>query len=416
MTTEQFNMRHFPSPAFRGAFGSFLVSRLLVLGAAWLGLASLPRFYHKGPLTEFALGWDGAWYAGIAQTGYFVPPPPGISNLAFPPEMPALVRLLGSLFSTIGLTFDDPDYGNLAVAGLIISNIAFLAALYLLWQLVTANHPQAVANRTLWLIAAFPAGVFWSALYTESLFLLLTVGCILAARRGLWLPAGVLGALAVLTRWVGIILVAVLIIEWLAARKATKSNIDSATTQQNGKAPGWLDLAYTGLIPLCLGLYALYVQLVFGNFMLVLQARSQLGQSFSFFPLTYARGVSLLWQTLTQTGPDRDVVLTLGYGNSLYMWLDLSLPILFTILGLVGWKKGWLLPGDLAWLALGILFPLSTGTTFSLTRYLMPLWPAAIVMSRLGTQRPLLGRAWLGASAALLVICTYLFANEKWIG
>jgi hypothetical protein len=409
-------MQRISSPAFHAALWSFSCSRALVFLASWFGLGQLPRFYHAGPLSEFALGWDGAWYVEIASNGYHIVPPPGVSNLAFPPILPVLVRLLGGLFGSVGLTFDDPNYGNWALAGLIISNVAFFLALYFLWHLVAEHHPQAVANRTLWLLALFPVGVFWSALYTESLFLLLTVGCMLAARRRMWPLAGFLGAVAVLTRWIGIVMIGVLLVEWIAARRNRQDHYGQDARLPARQAPAWRDLGWVALIPLALGGYAFYVQSAFGNFGIVLQARAQLGQYFSFFPLTYARGVSLLWQSLTQTGPDRDVVLTLGYGNSLYMWLDLGLPIVFALLGVIGWRRGWLLPSDLAWLALGMFFSLSSGTTFSVTRYLMPLWPATIVLARLSLRWPNLGRAWLGASAALLVVCAYLFANEKWIG
>src|SRR5690242_2713463 len=114
------------------ALTSFLATRAIVFLAAWLGLSQLPRLYHKGPLTEFALAWDGAWYVGIAQAGYRLAPPPGASNLAFPPLLPLLTHLLGALLGAAGFTGDDRDYGTWALAGLLISNLAFLAALYVL--------------------------------------------------------------------------------------------------------------------------------------------------------------------------------------------------------------------------------------------------------------------------------------------
>src|SRR5437868_4796421 len=156
--------------AFRDSLASFLTTRAIALLAAAIGLAQLPHFYHKGPVSELGLGWDGAWYIGIARDGYAVPPA-GPSNLAFPPLLPLLVRLLGTALGSLGLTFDDPAYGRWAAAGLITSNLAFFAALVLLWQLITLDHPPAIATWTLWLLAASPAGIFWSTTYSESLFL-----------------------------------------------------------------------------------------------------------------------------------------------------------------------------------------------------------------------------------------------------
>ena len=56
------------------------------------------------------------------------------------------------------------------------------------------------------LVAFFPAALFFSAVYSESLFLLLSVGAVLAARQGRWAWAGALAALAALTRNSGVLL------------------------------------------------------------------------------------------------------------------------------------------------------------------------------------------------------------------
>jgi hypothetical protein len=403
-------------PALRATVGSFLATRAVVVVAAWVGASSLiqanPTTYHKGVFTEAALMWDAAWYAGIARNGYVTPAPGITSNLAFPPLLPLLTQALAGFFSSQGLNMGDPAWGPWALAGVLISNIAFFAALYILWHLVALDHPTAVADRTLWLVAAFPLGVFWSAFYTESLFLLLAVGCVLAARRGLWPVAGALGGLAVLTRWAGLLLIAVLMVEWVAARRRGQ-----AAAWRLPPRPAWLTVGWLGLVPLALGGYMLYLQEAYGAPWAVFQSQAQGWQhGLSFFVQTYADGANLLWQSVTQTGPRADSVLHWGFGNSLYMWLDLAMPLLFTGLGVLGWRRGWLRPGDLAWLALGLIFPLSLNTTISLTRYLMPLWPALIVGARLCTGRPGLERAWLVVSTGLLAVGAYLYANAKWIG
>ena len=117
---------------------------------------------NHGLFTEVALGWDGAWYVGIAKDGYFIPAGGGGSNLAFPPLFPLLTHVLGGIFAALGLTAGDADYGSWALAGVLISNGALFVALYLLWHLVALDHPPAVADRTLWFVAALPLGVFWS--------------------------------------------------------------------------------------------------------------------------------------------------------------------------------------------------------------------------------------------------------------
>src|SRR5690349_17419158 len=186
---------------FQAPLASFVTTRVVVILAAWMGVSDLIRsnpVYHKGPFVEGALLWDAAWYLGIAQAGYHAPTPTVTSNLAFPPLLPLLVRWGGAGMQALGLDAGNAQYGPWALAGVLISNAAFLVALVLLRHLVALDHPAEVADRTVWLVAALPLGVFWSAFYTESLFLGLAVGAVLAARRGWWPLAGALGGLAVL--------------------------------------------------------------------------------------------------------------------------------------------------------------------------------------------------------------------------
>ncbi len=119
--------------------------------------------------------WDGSWYRLVAVFGY----EPGKSaNAAFFPLYPWLMKWGHQL------TGWSPE-----TIGYIISNVAFLGALILLYRLVTVDFNQVIASRTLWAVALFPTAFFFSAVYTESLFLLLAVGTLYAARRGEWLLA-----------------------------------------------------------------------------------------------------------------------------------------------------------------------------------------------------------------------------------
>ncbi len=144
-------------------------------------------------LVEPMRQWDGSWYRLVAIEGYSG----NTAKAAFWPLYPWLMDW-GSRFT--GLS---PE-----TVGYIITNIAFAAALVLLYRLVALDLDQPVARRTLWALALFPTALFFTAVYTESLFLLLTVGCLLAARLGNWWVAGIVGLLAALTRSAGIMLLA----------------------------------------------------------------------------------------------------------------------------------------------------------------------------------------------------------------
>jgi hypothetical protein len=407
-------------PALKATLISFLTTRIIVDFSAWAGVSQLlavhPHSYYRGPVTTVALLWDGSWYAGIAQYGYAQPPTPGDINLAFPPQLPLLARLLGGVFSFFGMAADDPNSGSVALAGLVISNLAFFAALYVLWHLVVLDHPPAVANWTLWLVAAFPLGIFWSAFYTESLFLLLSVSCLLAARRGLWGWAGVLGGLAALTRWTGVLLAIVLLVEWISARRERAVRA-SPTSRSLGS------LAAIALVPLSLLGHMLFLKVTVGHALAMLNSHAQgWKETLSFFPLTYAESVGLLWQRVLNSGLEQAIRSMLtpwpkqATGNTLYLWLDLGVPLLFVGLGVLGWKRGWLRASDLAWLGLGIAFALSWSTTLSVGRYMMPLWPALVVGARLCVRRPILGLLYLAGASVLSALTAYLFAGANWVG
>lgn len=145
--------------------------------------------------------WDGLWYRLIAVEVY---PTAHVWNDAFWPLYPMSMR---GFSRVTGLSED--------VAGYLISNICFAVAMILLYQLVRIDFDTPIARRTLWAIALFPTSLFFTAVYTESLFLMLSVAALLCARLQKWWLAGVLGALAALTRSHGIFLVIPFAVLWV---------------------------------------------------------------------------------------------------------------------------------------------------------------------------------------------------------
>src|SRR5215211_813239 len=147
--------------------------------------------------------WDGLWYRLIALEGYDF----AQANAAFWPLFPWTMRGLSEI---TGMTVD--------TAGYLIANACFLAALVLLYRLILLDFDVRIARATLWAIALFPTALFFSAVYTESTFLMLLVGSLYAARRGNWWVAGLVGALAALTRSYGVFLVAPLAVLFIQER------------------------------------------------------------------------------------------------------------------------------------------------------------------------------------------------------
>src|SRR5258706_9855795 len=165
-----------------------------------------PAFYVIGQglsvdgLFQPLVSYDGLRSAEIAHNGY-----DSLPQAAYFPLYPLLERAIAPVVG-----------GQVAVAGLLLSNAAALAAFVLLCLLVTRDVSAVVARRTLILLAVFPMSMFFMAAYTESLFLLFSVAAFLAMRAQRWLLAGGLIALATLTRATGVLLLIPLALEALA--------------------------------------------------------------------------------------------------------------------------------------------------------------------------------------------------------
>src|SRR3954471_3841958 len=143
---------------------------------------------HK--IANLLARWDTFFYYTIATDGYHWDPAVFLHyNVVFFPLYPLLMRWGGVLLG-----------GHPLLAGLIVSLTAFAGALALLQRLARLGLGDDYSWRVVLLISTFPYALFFSAVYTESLFLLLTVGAFYAMRRGRLGWVAVCGLLAGVTR------------------------------------------------------------------------------------------------------------------------------------------------------------------------------------------------------------------------
>ncbi len=162
--------------------------------------------------------WDAAWYLRIAANGpqmgyshYVTSDVHHFSAFAFFPLYPLTVRAAATL--TPGALDPIPAAPNggaprpsLLVVALVVSNVIFALALAALYLLALARAGPA-ARRAVWLLCLFPTSVFFSAPYSEGMFLLWLVLFFLMLQRQRWWLAGLCGALAAATRSLGVALV-----------------------------------------------------------------------------------------------------------------------------------------------------------------------------------------------------------------
>ncbi|MEU6385444.1 glycosyltransferase family 39 protein [Streptomyces bauhiniae] len=214
-----------------------------VLGLAVLALWSAAR--GTSAHTLLSARWDSLWYAGVAGAGYGhevrLPNGDVHSDLAFFPLLPWLERLLHALTP---LSYAD--------AGLAVSAVASLAAAGGIFALAERLYGARAGVCAVLLWAVLPVGIVQSMAYSESLFTALAAWSLYAVVSGRWVTAGVLAALAGLTRPVGAAVVAAV---WVAVA-ASFGRTGSADAP---RAPAWRRVLGAAVAPLGAAAYVLWV-------------------------------------------------------------------------------------------------------------------------------------------------------------
>jgi hypothetical protein len=193
--------------------------------------------------------WDTFFYYTIATDGYrWDPSVFQHYNVVFFPLYPLLMRWGGFVLG-----------GHPLIAGLMISLTAFAGALALLYRLARLELGDDYGWRVILLMSTFPYALYFSAVYTESLFLFLSVGAFYAMRRRRPGWAAACGLAAGLTRPNGF---------WLAlplALLACWPPVDTASTGDRRPASVPLLLLVAGVPILGVLIYSAFLQLRFGD-------------------------------------------------------------------------------------------------------------------------------------------------------
>lgn len=389
-------------PAWRFALGIYAILRL-----GLSSLAAVVRTLYHGDLSPHPLfrpylgiapveggwrglilgvwqRWDTLWYTLIAQRGYSLED----TSIFAPPLYPWLMRALGRLLGGSGAAY--------LLAGLLISNVACIAAFYYVYRLVEFEDGDKLARRSIVYLALFPTSFFLLAAYAESLLLLCVAAALYHARRGQWLPAGLWAFFAPLARLPGSLLIVPLAWElgrqWRTARH---------TAQPLPRWRGWpLAVGALGSI-----LFPLYTKFGLG-------AESLL-TPFAVHSQRFAGHFALPGQSIVHA------IRVLASGAfRLIEPFDLLFALLFVALTILAF---WRLPTTYAVystvMLAGSLF--KTGDVqplLSLSRYLLMLFPAFMLLARLGVRSAWWNRAILYPSGALLIFFTGQFVLWGWVG
>ncbi len=399
--------------ALRDAWRALWTSRLLVWAAAaggvvLFGLSERAADFDPAGLTSpfGATGdvlaapfgrWDSVWYLAIAADGYG-----GGAREAFFPLYPLLVRVAGA------------PLGSALVGGALLSTALLGVALVVLHRLVALDHDRAVARNAVLVTALMPMSFFFSAVYSESLFLALSVGAVYAARRDRWAWAGVLGALAATSRSAGVLLLVPLAMIYLWGVERPR-----LTTRRplRGDA-GWL-----GLVPLGLVAYCAFLALAGHDPLAPFAAQEVWFRSFAGPFVGAWDGLVAAAQGARQllSGAREPVYFAAAGGDpfvaarhniELLAWLALTLAATAGVLRRLPAAYGAYV---VAALALPLSYPVGPQPLMSLPRFVAVLFPLAIWLAAWMTGRPLRERLVLGAFAVGLAVYSAIFATWHWV-
>ncbi|HEY0516510.1 MAG TPA: mannosyltransferase family protein [Solirubrobacteraceae bacterium] len=393
--------------ALRAAGSAFAWSRLLVFAVAVVVVAIAgvdagnERNFDQPALTHPFSGvldsllsplarWDSAWYLDIAHSGY------GGQSSAFFPLYPLLVRLVATVSAP----------GALLVSGYVVSLAALFGALYLMHRLVALELGSSeLARGAVLMLALFPGALWLGAPYSESLFLLLSVGAFYAARTGRWAVAGVCAALASATRSAGIVLVVPLVILWWKSRDRRARDL------------GWIALAPAGLVA-----YSVYLAASIGDGFAYLHLQAVWFRSFAGPLGAVPDGAVAAWDGLRQilSGQRAHVYFTAAGGDPIGVgWHNLELFgfLLLAIGAVVGVLRR--LPVAygayvVAALALPLSFPVGPEPLMSLPRFLGVLFPLFMWLA-LVCRTPRRRAVVFAAFGLGLAVFTARYATWHWV-
>jgi hypothetical protein len=394
------------------ALAAVIGSRVLVfavgfLAVTYIGVRGLPvgwRFPVRAEVFAGWLGslfnpwghWDGVWYIKIATSGYA----DGDGSTAFFPLFPMMLRYVGVVL-----------HGNLLITGIVISLLCYAGSVWLLFRLVRMDFDEQLASRAVIYLAIGPLSFFLQAVYTESLFLLLTLACFVFAREGRWRLAGIMGLLATLTRSTGVLLLIPMAYYYYERRGWKLRKTDSHVAN--------MLMVIEGLL-----VWMTYLALAFGKPMAFSSAQAQWERHFGAPNYTVTKAVvATVWGM-------RKVI-----SAEYYRWLweaprpgseysNLATNVLNLVFlvaaALLLWYGARRLPGAYSWYALASLayplfFPSKYVPLMSYPRFTLTVFPLYVALALYTRERPRAHRVVVAVGVALLVVFTAKFAIFSWV-
>ena len=336
---------------------------------------------------RYFVRWDAAWYLNVAHNGYTFNQD-GTGSVVFFPLYPLLIRALSAL------------HLNPAIAGIVLSNACFLAALWVFYRLVQATFGREALAQHATALLAFAPGLAWFSIgYSESLFLLLSTVTFLQALRQRFLVAAAFGVLAGLARPNALLLA--LPLAFLVGPALLQD-------RQLWRVPaGWRRLLAIAAPVVGHGIFLAYLQFKFGTWHAV--------------SINELKGwdahVAPSWELYRQLVPTVGLHLfdnpEIFREHVAWSWLLVEFTTAFALIAL--WEKRarlWLAVFLLGYFGLHCSIVQLGAPMYAIARYSAPLFPLYLAVALFAEDRPWARHATLGIAVMGMTITTLmLFAG-----
>ena len=353
--------------------------------------------------------WDSEFYLSIATAGYEDPlirdhraedsGRPISLNHAFMPLYPMAMRVVAAPLGAVGI----PPLAAASIAGVLVSVVSALFAMLAIARLALDQLGRDSAIRAGWYLVLFPTGFFLAMVYTEALFLALAFGSLTQVADRRPLLAGILAALATLTRPVGVALAIPLALGlvawWQATRSPAAQPVDGEPAPAVMAARTPLDIA-TWLAGVALPLIA------YAGWSITMGADFDILQR-EFF----GRAALDLDGTFRAWGDIVDGLSTAEPRTVVYYGLELAAVVLALVASLWAMRR-W--PGLALFGLVAILVPLTSGAPQSLIRYVLAVPAIFLLLAHLG-RWIVFDRGWALVSTLLLGLLLTLFTFDFWV-
>jgi hypothetical protein len=389
-------------PALRDAMLAFWLTRPVVLVIGLLAVTAIGPAPAAGdaigrdPVSSLALRFDSGWYADIAYDGYgWQRRFDRQQNLAFFPAYPMLMRAAGALAGRRADADREAWVRCYTWAGVAISLAAFFWAAWYLSRLARELLDDERATAAVLLLASYPFALFYSAAYTEALFLLSAAGAWYHFRRAQWVRAAAWGLVAGLSRPNGCFLSLALGLLALGVR-------DAAPLPAWRVAPGSRNrleaLAVAAMPAVGMLIFTVYVYRLTDIWFAWARLHGAWGRSFGSGGVTVSVGSAAGLLQLAAAHPFQ-ALNTLG--------LSFALALVWPV-----WRR--LGPAWAAFVLVNVMAPLAAGGVLSMGRVTATLFPLFLALAAVLSSRAAMGWAAMfalgqGLAAALFFTWRELF-------